>query len=121
MPDVWHVWGADLRLGPTGDLLGVTGSEAVRQRVLRRILSNPGDLMFTPDYGAGLPAKVGSLLDRDALSGAVRQQISAEAAVSRDPPAEVTATPFPHGVSVVIRYRDAVTGEAAQLGFDVDR
>lgn len=121
MPDVWHLWGSDLTLSATGDLLAVDGSEMGRQRVLRRLLTNPGDLIFNPDYGAGMPARVGSLLDLPELDAAARQQMNAEAAVAQDPPPEVGATAFPGGVSLVIRYRDADTGTPATLGFDVRR
>jgi hypothetical protein len=117
--DLHHQWGSDLVLGPTGDVLPVTGAEMTRQRVLRRLLSAPQDLLFNPDYGAGLPARIGTLLDLDQIDALVRTQIAAERAVAQEPPPEVRATAVPHGVALVIRYRDRDTGQAAQVGFDV--
>jgi hypothetical protein len=115
MPDIWNEWGSDLVLGPRRDLLAVDGSEATRQRVLRRLLSNPTDLIFNPDYGAGLPSRIGELLETAALDGAVRAQMSAEAGVSQDPAPEVTTTPFSFGATVVVQYRDRNTDEFARI------
>lgn len=119
MPDVFHTWGSDLALGPRRDLLAVDGSEATKQRVLRRLLSNPGDLMFHGEYGAGLPARIGELLETEALDAAVRAQMSAEAGVSQDPAPEITTTPFSFGATVVVQYRDRNTDEFARIGFDL--
>lgn len=119
MPDIHHQWGSDLVIGATGDLLSVAGSEATRQRVIRRLLSNQTDLLFQPDYGAGLPARIGTLLDTGSLDAAVRAQMGAERGVAQDPMPEVSTAPFAHGATVVIRYRDRGTGEGVSVGFDV--
>ena len=59
MPDLAHEFGADLQAGPTGDLALADGAALGRQRVLRRLLTNPGDYIWHPTYGAGLARFVG--------------------------------------------------------------
>ena len=54
MSDISHQWGSDLSIGPTGDFALVSGAILGQQRVLRRLLTNPGDYIWHPDYGAGL-------------------------------------------------------------------
>ncbi len=54
MYDLSHQWGDDLTVGPTGDMALVTGSVFGQQRVLRRLMTNPGDYIWQLDYGAGL-------------------------------------------------------------------
>ena len=46
MPDLAHQFGADLVAGATGDLAVVDGPALGRQRVLRRLLTNPGDYIW---------------------------------------------------------------------------
>jgi hypothetical protein len=120
MPDIAHIWGGDLSLNPTGDLLSVSGPEAGRQRIIRRLFSNQGDLLFHPEYGAGLPRRVGDNRDEAALRAVVLRQIFAEAAVARSPEPQVTATPIPNGVVLRILYADGDTGEAQPIGMTVE-
>ena len=46
MLDISHYWGEDLGIGPTGDLGLAAGSPQVQQRILRRLLTNPGDYIW---------------------------------------------------------------------------
>lgn len=121
MADAAHFWSGDLAWSPSGDLLLATASEAGRQRVLRRLLTNEGDYLWHLAYGAGLPMKVGSVLDAPAIEAVVRRQMLHEPAVLQDPPPEVEALPIANGVAVSIRYRDANTGEPVLIGFDAER
>ena len=52
--DVSDANGADLKVAPSGDWLTVTGREALRQSVIRRLLTSPGEWRTKPDYGVGL-------------------------------------------------------------------
>lgn len=67
MQDLAHYFGNDLSVSAAGDLLAVDGDTKTQQRILRRLLTNPGDMMFHPDYGAGLGQWVGKLFDEQAL------------------------------------------------------
>ena len=48
-----------LRAGAAGDLAPAAGTLRGQQRVLRRLLTNPGDYIWQPGYGAGLGQFVG--------------------------------------------------------------
>ncbi|GGH14917.1 hypothetical protein GCM10007036_14550 [Alsobacter metallidurans] len=119
MPDLYHFWGSDLVAGSTGDVRTVDGSTLGTQRVLRRLLTNPGDLIWHPEYGAGLPRLVGELLDLPALTALIRSQIFLEDAVAPTPEPTITVSPIANGVSVYILYADAQTGQQITLSFDV--
>lgn len=120
MADLAHVWGEDIVLAASGDLLLSDGSEAARQRVLRRLLTNQNDYLWHLDYGAGLPRRVGETTLSANLDAVVRHQILLEEAVSWDPPPTVRVTPFFGGAVVHITYVDAVTGSQSTLGFRVE-
>lgn len=85
MTDAFHQWGSDLALGPTGDVASVSGQLLGQQRVLRRLLTNPGDYIWQLDYGAGLARFIGQPVNPLQISAVVRSQIFKEAAVARQP------------------------------------
>lgn len=118
--DISHQWGSDLMVGATGDLAGVSGSELGAQRVLRRLLTNPGDYIWHPTYGAGLARFVGSPANALQIRALVRAQIFQEAAVARVPePVISVASDNAGAVYLDIRYVDADTGEIQALSFSV--
>jgi len=120
MPDIWHQWGSDLMVGPTGDLASVAGALLGRQRVLRRLLTNPGDYIWQLGYGAGLAQFVGRPANALQIRAVIRSQIFQETAVARMPePVVEVASDDTGAVYVDIRYVDAVTGETQVLSFSV--
>ncbi len=119
--DLFHVWSEDIRLSASGDLLLVHHTEGSRQRVLRRLLTNHGDLLFHLDYGAGLPSRIGETASAANVEAIVRRQMFSEPAVSQDPPPDVRANPILGGVTVWISYVDSEHGNPASIGFTVER
>jgi hypothetical protein len=119
MKDLFHYVGSDLTASPTGDLLPVTGIERGKQRVLRRLMTNPGDYIQHPDYGAGLGAKVGDLLNVSEWQALIKGQMLLEACVAQDPPPQVAVSAIDGGAAVSIYYTDAPSGQGVTLGFDV--
>lgn len=119
MADLDHTFSGDLSPSATGDLLACDGLAMANQRILRRLLTNPGDYLWHPDYGAGLPARIGSALDTGELTGLIRTQMALEDAVAHDPEPEITLAPLADGVRVQIRYTLKETGQQAALGFTV--
>jgi len=120
MADIWHQFGADLQAGATGDLAGVDGALLGQQRVLRRLLTNPGDYLWQPAYGAGLARFVGAPVDPARIRGVIRGQIFREAAVARSPEPQIDVQAAGNGsVYVSIRYTDAPTGATQSVQFSI--
>lgn len=64
---------ADTHVTPSGDYLTVEGREALRQSLIRRLITDPGEWAYIPEYGAGLrsyvkerrtPERVAEMKDR---------------------------------------------------------
>lgn len=120
--DLSHYWGGDLSTSPTGDLAGASGTLRGQQRVLRRLLTNPGDCLAHPDYGAGLPAWVGLPLDVAKVKALIRSQILLEDAVARTPAPEITVRQLSTdltGLAVRVAYNDAIVNLPVVLSFNV--
>jgi phage baseplate assembly protein W len=120
MPDIWHQFGSDLVAGAGGDLLTVVGTTWGQQRVLRRLLTNPGDYIWQPEYGAGLAQFIGQPVDVPAIRGVIRGQIFLEAAVARSPEPQIDVQAGTDGaVFVSVIYTDATSGQTQMLSFSV--
>ncbi len=123
MPDISHQWGADLLIGPTGDLATASGVELGQQRVLRRLLTNVNDYIWQLTYGAGLARFIGQPGSAVRIRALIRSQIFKETAVARtpEPIIDVRIAPgnAPGTVYVHIRYVDAPTGQTQALSFSL--
>jgi phage baseplate assembly protein W len=120
MADLFQQYGGDLAVAPGGDLASVSGTLFGQQRVLRRLLTNPGDYLWNPGYGAGLARFVGRPASAARIRSAIRAQIFQERAVARQPePAIDVAADATGSVTVRIRYADSTTGATQVLGFTV--
>jgi len=114
------LWGGDLSAGPTGDLALATGTALGQQRVLRRLLTNPGDYIWQLQYGAGLAQFVGAPCNIAAIKAAIRSQIFMESAVARLPEPLIDVQSAQDGsVYVYIRYVDATDSTTQVLSFSV--
>ena len=122
MSDLHHAWAGDLSAGPTGDLAIVTGPALGTQRVLRRLLTNPGDYIWQPGYGAGLARFVGQPADPAAIRALIREQMLREPAVAPMPEPVIDVQSDPGGtLSVQVRYADADTADAQTLSLEIGR
>lgn len=123
MNDIFHVWDSDLTTSATGDLAIVSGSTFGQQRVLRRLLTNPGDYIWQINYGAGLAAFVGAPANETQIVATIRSQIFQEAAVSQTPEPVIDVQIAPAGalstIYVDIRYTNSLSGETQMLTFSV--
>lgn len=121
--DIYHQWGADLTTGPTGDLALTTDAQRGQQRVLRRLLTSPGDYLWHPEYGAGLARFIGQPGNAGQIRAVIRGQIFKETAVARTPEPVIDVRFSPAGaigtVYVQIRYVDAPSGLTQLLSFSV--
>jgi hypothetical protein len=119
MSEIWHQFGSDLLPSANGDLLTVDSVTESEQRVLRRLFTNAGDYIWQPDYGAGLPAKIGDPFDVATIESIVQSQMYLEDSVVRDPPPDVEVASFPNGMYVDISYTEADSNQDAVLSFPV--
>jgi hypothetical protein len=118
MPDIALQFGGDLAVGPTGDVLLASDSALTEQRVLRRLLTNPGDYIWQLNYGGGLGQFVGLPGAPAAISGVARSQLLLEAAVATAPaPAVSVITGSDGTVELLLNYSDAASGQTSLLTF----
>jgi hypothetical protein len=106
-------WGSDLSVGPTGDINVTPVQENVQQRVVRRLLTNPGAYIWHTDYGAGLGGYVGRPYSPGNIVGAILNQLQLEPLVAATPTPTVqinqsTTGPF-SSTSVTVQYLVAGT------------
>jgi hypothetical protein len=133
--DLFHFFGGDLVVSATGDLLLADQPTTGQQRVYRRLLTNPalkdvsgntiasGDYVSHPDYGAGLPRKVGDPGDLPGMTAIIQQQMLKEDAIARSPAPQVNLTTFSNGngISAYIKYVDANTQKPIIVNFDMNK
>lgn len=123
LSDLYHYFGSDLSPSNSGDLQAVDTTVRGQQRILRRLLTNPGEYIFQPDYGAGLPQWVGRTARVQEIRALIRGQIMMEAAVAKLPEPVITVGAIANqsggGFAVSIAYNDAETGQPATLSFNV--
>lgn len=117
--DIDHEFGGDVGLSATGDLATVSGSVRSAQRVYRRLLTNPGDYLWHLEYGAGLPRKVGTLIDVAEISALIRTQMALEPSVAQTPPPVIAVVPIANGVAVQISYVALPDKQPTALSFSV--
>ena len=112
MSGISHLIGSDLSFSQSGDLAVASQDEMTIQRVLRRLLTNPGEYIWNLGYGAGLPAMVGDVADAGAIAAVIRYQMMLEATVAKDPEPSVEVSATTTGiVSATVQYVDAPTGQ----------
>lgn len=119
LTDAGQLWGADLRLSPTGDLAMVSGADRSKERVLRRLLTNPGDYLFSMPYGGGVPAQIGEIADNAKITGNIQGQMKIEPSVSQAVAPTVVVAETDKGVAVSISYIAAPDQTPAALSFTV--
>ena len=123
MADATHQWGSDLSTGPTGDVATVSGPLLGQQRVLRRLLTTPGDYIWQMDYGAGLARFIGQPANLLQIRAVIRGQIFKEETVARSPEPVIDVEVMPRGgagiVYVHIRYVDSESAQTQVLSFSV--
>ncbi len=77
---------ADVLTTPAGDLRIAEGREALKQAVIRRIITSPGDWALLPGYGAGARDFIkerNTQANRDELAGRIKAQLLQEPRIER--------------------------------------
>jgi hypothetical protein len=119
--DIWHDWGSDLAIGPGGDLAIAEEPDRTRLRILRRLLTNAGNYIWQPGYGAGLGLFVGKPVVAEEIGSVIRTQMFNEPTVSRSPEPEIRLTVADElggTVAVQVKYDELGSGTAQVLKFN---
>ena len=114
MVDLMLNWGGDLEVGATGDLRLTAASDAVRERVLRRLLTNLGAYIWHLDYGGGLGSLVGSPVREGYLQSIVNRQMRMEQSIATTPEPTVSMNSnagSPNTLYLTIKYRDSFSND----------
>ena len=119
--DLNHWVGGDVGTSATGDLGTANADTRTQQRIVRRLVTNPGEYIFHVDYGAGLPAKIGETADIPAIRGLIRTQLRLEEGVSQNPEPQITVTSITNGIAVGILYTSSVSRRPVSLQFQVNK
>ncbi len=106
MPDLSLPWSGDLSLSPTGGVELISGSQLTRERLVRRLLTNPGDLLEDLTYGAGLARFIGRPVDAPAMQALIAEQAEQEATVSSVTSVTVTSDRI-GSVTATVAYQEA--------------
>lgn len=120
MSDLWLEWNGDFAAAANGDLLLATSSDESRQAICRRLFTAVQGYIFHPEYGAGLPQKIGSPVNVNTLQAVVASQIAMETTVDQSQPVAVAvhADKNTAGLYTInISYTEAVTGNPVELSF----
>jgi hypothetical protein len=118
MADISLEWSGDFAVDASNDLFTVDGDTEVRQRLERRLFTAVNGYIWHPEYGAGLPQKIGATRSVSQIRSIVAQQLALEASVAASPPAQLTVTASPNQpdlIAIAIKYFDAQTGTAVSF------
>jgi hypothetical protein len=115
-----HYFGNDASVSASGDLLTSTGNILANQRILRRLMTNPGSMLYHPEYGGGLGLFVGKVANAQVIKATILAQMQLEASVDQTTTPTVQVQVTTNGyVYVAVAYIYALTGEASSLSFKV--
>jgi phage baseplate assembly protein W len=122
MFDIFHNCGEDLKVGNGGDLALSGGTDVINQRVLRRLLTNPGDYIWNLNYGGGLATFVGQPFNPREIEAVISTQLLEESAIPTSPVPRIVAMTTDvaqGGVAVNITYADPGASAPVTLNFTV--
>lgn len=120
--DLTQWYGNDLSVAASGDLLSVNDPTLTEQRLIRRLLTQPGSYIWHPEYGAGLAQYIGQPASAKTIEAVIRAQLKLEKSVSASPTPQVTVTSNTNGVTVAtIVYWNSSTGTPRTLSFPVNQ
>ena len=120
MTDIALEWNDDFAPDSTGDLQTVDSDVEVRQRLERRLFTADKGYVWHPEYGAGLPEKIGSVLTVSEITAIVTSQLALEQSVAPNPPMQIQVAANPNAADeciISIQYWDALTG--ATVSFSI--
>jgi len=120
--ELYQNYGFDLQLLPNAQLELVDNGLETQQRILRRLMTNPGAYLFAPDYGAGLGLYIGQNLSNaleHQIKGVITRQMFLENTVVQSPPPKISLSQNGTQLTVSITYIAKSSGNVYTLSFTV--
>lgn len=122
--DIYQVFDEEENLKVTlqGDLETVAQEDLTVQRILRRLLTNPGDLLAHPEYGAGIKQYIGQILTTDKygeIQSNIVSQIMLEDRVAKNPAPVVTLSTFQNVINANIEYTSTNDKKTYSFSFQI--
>ena len=118
--DLSHDIGGDLLLDAGSGLAMVGADDWVRQRILRRLLTNPGDYIWDVGYGGGLRREIGDVVVAGRISASIRRQLQLETAIAVSPAPQVSVNdPGTGTIDTTITYASAADGRMSRVAVTV--
>ena len=110
-------WGGDISVGAGGDIAVAPVQIEIQQRLIRRLLTNPGEYIWHTEYGAGLGTFVGEPCSPGLIESTILNQLQHEALVAMSPSPTVQTDQSLAGsfstTSVTIQYQ--ITGTSTGM------
>jgi hypothetical protein len=119
LDDIAHFWGGDLAASVAGDPLRANTAIRSQQRVLRRLMTVPGEYLSHPTYGAGLPGLVGTNASPNYVVALIRGQMLLEESVSKSIAPTISVISIFNGLQVAISYVALPDRQPVALKFTV--
>lgn len=115
-------WGGDFTITPTGDLLLAQDTpveaNATEERIIRLLLTNPGDDLFNVTWGVGLSGMVDENYSpqlQHQIVASIANWLSQDAAVAQSPAPLISVNQVGYNTATVdVRFND-VTGNVIVL------
>lgn len=102
-------WGGDLAVGPSGDIAVAPVQAEAQLRIVRRLLTNPGEYIWHVHYGAGMGKYVGEPSSPSVIENDVLNQLQYENIIVASPSPSILVGQSLDGVfsatSVNIQYQ----------------
>ncbi|MDR3480414.1 MAG: phage tail protein [Burkholderiaceae bacterium] len=115
MSSEYHWFGLDIQFAANGDDASASGIAEINQRIVRELMTAPGDYVWQPNYGAGLGRYIGVALSAEKyaeVTALIRSIVVKQPDVQRLPAPAITFQADATGLlSTQIVYTYAPTGQ----------
>lgn len=119
MAGEFHWFGLDTQFAATGDSALASDIIEINQRIVRELMTAPGDYIWQPAYGAGLGRYIGQALSTEKfaeITGLIRSIVVKQRDVQRTPGPTITFQSDATGLlSAQIIYVYAPTGQSVTV------
>jgi len=117
--DIDHYFSGDIGISIEGDISLANELTTSQQRIIRRVLTNPGDYPSDPTYGAGAGKYVGvATMLLGSLKSLIAGQVLREPSVSPVPTPTVLLKSDSTVLHITIKYVDTLSQSTQTLIFD---